>query len=559
MTENEKDRDRTVHDLLAAIADGEEIDWEAASVDTPLKPGALRSVRLLAALKRASSGAGKEIVDPTESADPVPAAFPLETGYDILDELGAGAHGRVYRAHDRALDRRVALKVVKETAFGDEVRARFVREARILASLEHPHIVRIHSIDEREGKLRLSLEHIEGRTLDCIVREDGVLDPDRAARIGVDLLDALAAIHDAGLIHGDVKPANVMQDESGRVVLLDFGVARDHVDEPVEVTPIGGTPVVMAPELFAGESPGPRADVFAAGVLLHWLVTAEWPFYGDTATQIHAKMQSADAPSLATILPGAPAAFAAVVDRALAVDPERRFPTAASMRDALARFAGRRIRRRRRLLAVALGVFVTALAALAWRGLEDGPIDLHASMLRVAAADDVRLETGDAVHGGDALVLEVESDRPLWVYVFNEDDAGSLICLFPLDDHLPLNPIPPGVRHRLPGLVPGGSQETWSLNDEGDAEFFLLLASDEPIREAEALRAVVGTPSAQTEPAAFLSPDDLRGVEQRLREQTTRVRSSVDFRASRLAGVADGLSRGDDLVVRSWALAKRPR
>ncbi len=556
MTANERSRDDTVSDLLAAIADGEEIDWEAASRDTPLRESDLRSVRFLAALKRASSGVGEAILeDPTRVLPK--EALPLETGFDILHELGAGAHGRVFRAHDRALDRPVALKVVKDGGLGGEVRERFVREARILASLEHPHIVRIHSIDEKEGKLRLGLEHVEGRTLDRLVREDGPRAPDEAARIGIDLLDALETIHAAGLIHGDVKPANVMREDGGRVVLLDFGVARERVVDPEDRTPVGGTPVVMAPELFAGEAPDARADVFAVGVLLFWIATGSWPFHGETATQIHSRMEEAPAPPLPSLLPSAPPAFASIVARALAVDKERRFASAAEMRDALRRFATRRVRRRRRVLAVAVSLVVAGLAALAWHQSRPGPIDLVASLIRSDREQDVRLETGDRVRGGQSLVLEVEGDRPLWVYVFNEDDAGNMICLFPLDDHRPRNPVPPGERHRLPGLgPPDGTQTTWELNDEGSAEFFLMVASTEPVHEVEALRAVVGTPSASTEPAPFLRPDDLRGVERRLREQTVRARAAVDFEGSRLARVTGGLVDRRDVVVRTWALAK---
>jgi serine/threonine protein kinase len=210
-----------------------------------------------------------------ETAEATETRACLEPSFERLERLGSGEYGRVWRARDRTLDKEVALKVLRVPSASGRERAQLLNEARFLASLDHPNIVRIHSVLEERGDIELCLELIRGRTLEEIVRQDGPFSAQEAALIGKELCRALSAIHGQGLVHCDLKPANVMRTEDGRIVLFDFGLTRGSEGDAPRT--IRGTPVFLAPEVPSHRRTGPPADLYALGVLLYYLVTGNHP------------------------------------------------------------------------------------------------------------------------------------------------------------------------------------------------------------------------------------------------------------------------------------------
>jgi serine/threonine protein kinase len=208
--------------------------------------------------------------------------------YEIVGPLGAGGMGEVYRAADRTLGRDVALKILPAALASDPARIeRFQREARAVAALNHPHIVTIHSVEEERGVHFLTMELVEGTPLDRQIPPNG-LPVDVLMTMARQLADALAAAHDKGIVHRDLKPANVMVTKSGRVKVLDFGLAKLGAAsspgaelETMAQTSEGvllGTMPYMSPEQVEGRPLDARTDIFSLGVLLHEMATGRRPF-----------------------------------------------------------------------------------------------------------------------------------------------------------------------------------------------------------------------------------------------------------------------------------------
>lgn len=212
--------------------------------------------------------------------------------YRIVERIGAGGMGEVYRAHDEQLGRDVAIKVLPASSFSDPAaRARLVREARTASKLNHPHICTIHEVGESEGQAYIAMELVEGHTLSARLAT-GPLPPDQVLRYGLQLADALAHAHDRGVAHRDFKSANVVITPEGRAKVLDFGLAkRLSGEESVEATTqvsltapgmLAGTVAYMAPEQLRGQRADTRSDVWALGVVLYEMVAGSQPFQGRT-------------------------------------------------------------------------------------------------------------------------------------------------------------------------------------------------------------------------------------------------------------------------------------
>ncbi|HVS04468.1 MAG TPA: protein kinase [Thermoanaerobaculia bacterium] len=319
--------------------------------------------------------------------------------YRITELLGEGGMGEVYRAEDSSLGREVALKVLPAEVAGDADRlARFQREARAVAALNHPNIVTIHSVEEAEGVHFLTMELVAGKTLDQRIPAGGMPLGEFFA-IALPLVEALAAAHARGVVHRDVKAANVMVTGDGRTKILDFGLARmgeldaDPSAATQTATQLGavlGTPAYMAPEQARGLPATALSDVFSTGVLLYEMLTGERPFRRiDGPSTVHAIVHDTPRP-LATRRPDVPHDLARIVARCLEKDPAARYASAEELRAALAASRSRHVRSPldlRSLLArwqvVVPAVAVLAgLAALAvWGGL------------RSARSERVRTET----------------------------------------------------------------------------------------------------------------------------------------------------------------------
>ncbi|MBC7895036.1 MAG: serine/threonine protein kinase, partial [Cytophagaceae bacterium] len=256
--------------------------------------------------------------------------------YEIGELLGSGGMGVVYRARDLRLERTVALKFLPTLLSADaHAKRRFLVEARAAAALEHVHVCTIHEIGETdEGQLFIAMAFIEGESLRRLI-DRGALTVSRAVTIARQLASALQAAHEHGIVHRDVKPANVMLTRDGSVKLVDFGVAKL---EGSTLTGAGGTPGTMSymsPEQVRGEEVDCRTDVWATGVVLFEMLAGSRPFIGDTdAATLHA-ITAAEPKQLRALRANAPQGLERVVARALDKVRERRFPSAAALEAAL--------------------------------------------------------------------------------------------------------------------------------------------------------------------------------------------------------------------------------
>jgi serine/threonine protein kinase/tetratricopeptide (TPR) repeat protein len=270
--------------------------------------------------------------------------MPLSAGdhlgpYKILASIGAGGMGEVYRAQDAKLGRDVALKVLPaEMAHDSERLARFHREAKALAQLDHPNIVTIHSVEECNGVHFLTMQLVEGRSLDRVIPASG-LPLEQIVEIARALGNALAVAHDKGIVHRDLKPGNVMVTNEGHVKVLDFGLAKDvraanggdltlTSDSQTQIGVVMGTPTYMSPEQAAGRLLDHRTDIFSLGVVLHEMATGRRPFEGTSSAELVSAILRDTPPSVTDARPDLPSDLARIIRRCLEKDPSHRVQTA---------------------------------------------------------------------------------------------------------------------------------------------------------------------------------------------------------------------------------------
>lgn len=386
--------------------------------------------------------------EPTEFL--APPEQPEEIGrlgpYRILAELGRGGMGVVFRAHDPALDRYVALKaMLPRLAAAPAARQRFLREAKSAAGLKHPHVVTIYQVGEDRGAPFLAMEFLDGEPLDNRIRRDGRLALGEVLRIGRESALGLAAAHSRGLVHRDIKPANLwLEGPTGNVKVLDFGLARTPAEE-VHLTHFGmivGTPAYMAPEQAESKVVDPRSDLFSLGCVLYQMCTGTLPFRGENTIAVLRALAVHDPPTVGKLRPETPPELSALVARLLAKNPEDRPASAQEVAESLCALeqlpttevlpkpgTGRIGGSRKRRLAVACAALAVALAMIVilWptprgtvriesddpavvvvfdkdgptiRGAEREPITLR------AGEHGVRITRGDFVFEADKLVLK---------------------------------------------------------------------------------------------------------------------------------------------------------
>ena len=271
--------------------------------------------------------------------------------YRIVDTIGSGGMGVVYRAHDPTLDRDVALKLLHAQALDSESsRSRFLREARALSQLNHPHICTIYEIGEADGRTFIAMEYVRGRPLSSVIPADG-LAIETMVRYGAQIANAIGHAHEHGIVHRDLKSSNVAITPESAVKVLDFGLAK-HIEgnrEGVVQTQTGserstlkagmtepgvvmGTPGYMAPEVLVGQPADARADIWALGVILHEMATGSLPFSGPTPMEFAAAiLKEPPAPLPARVSP----MLRGIVQRCLAKDPGQRYQAAGEVRAAL--------------------------------------------------------------------------------------------------------------------------------------------------------------------------------------------------------------------------------
>ena len=521
--------------VAGKISSGEPVDWKELQdqIATPDQAAVAEELRSLERYARVN--------------EQVPVSWGR---FQIIEQIGVGTFGVVYRAIEPTLQIEVALKITRprhpELA-GEQEKA--LEEARRLVKVKHPNVVRAFGAERVGDEIGLSMELVRGHTLDEIVRRQSPFSANEAAVIGIDLCRALAAVHSVGVLHGDIKAYNVMREDGGRTVLMDFGTSRDlNRQPPGPGGDFAGTPLYLAPEVFAGSSRTMQSEIYSLGVLLYFLVSGAHPFEGETRTAI-GKLHDRHSPPtpLRDVRPDLPDPFIRVIDRALAEDPSQRFASAGAMEAALAQLLGPAATNSApkptpslKLLLAAFALLVLAVGSLtvsqlrgpsptsepSASGQADTPLAtptssatplatsptseyrIEAAFYREQSGSVERLKPGTQVSPNEALSLQVELSAPAYVYVINEDESGESYLLFPLPGLALTNPLPPGQRHRLPGMW-NGEAISWQITSTGKKEHFLIVASPQRSREFEEMFATLPQPSFDRTPARKLSEDEI--------------------------------------------------
>src|SRR5579862_1818367 len=296
--------------------------------------------------------------------------------FTLLARVGHGGFGEVYRAWDPHLQREVALKLLLPGAVtGEAEYETMLREARALASVRHANIVPVHGVDRHDGRVGFWTEFVRGKTLAVLVGEQGTFGAREAALIGLDVARALSAVHRSGLLHRDIKAENVMREEGGRILLMDFGLSALEQRQ----TNIAGTPNYMAPELFEGGHSSVATDIYAMGVLLYFLVAGDYPVHLGGLTTREALDAIQHSKPLIDLRPDLPESLLRTVSTAMEMDPAKRFTSAGQLASALAESLGTHVplevsvatppaKPAHRLWPYAVAVLAVAAAYLGWPG-----------------------------------------------------------------------------------------------------------------------------------------------------------------------------------------------
>jgi serine/threonine-protein kinase len=424
-----------------SIAAGDNVDWHGLhqQAPDPLQSRILSEMQILeriATFLRSSDT--EDLSGKATTQRPKPPMPESWAHFKIVELIGEGGFGSVYRARDTNLQTEVALKLV-DLPGGRELRpAGALKEARLLARVRHTNVVTVHGADIVDGRVGIWMQLIEGQTLSTLLRGNGPFGGHEAAIIGVDLCRALAAVHAAGLIHGDVKTRNVMREAGGRIVLMDFGTGRDLSALRLHGArdAAAGTPLYLAPEVFDGQPQSKVTDTYSLGVLLYHLVTNAYPVKGQTQADVEEAHRRNERTNLRDARPDLPQSFVALVERALSRNPADRFQTAGAFEAALAEFLGQpkpipqpNLRKGwLNVAAVATAVLAIMLATV-WmerRWTEGnapavaapapaGPdvaaapavYQIETSFYRRGAGGDTRLGAGDHIAPGDALFMKL--------------------------------------------------------------------------------------------------------------------------------------------------------
>ena len=261
--------------------------------------------------------------------------------YYVIGVLGKGGMGIVFKARDLSLRREVALKFLPESMSSDEdIVKRFAREARAAARLNHPNIVTIYGVGRHEDTFYIAMEYVEGMALDALIAKEGKVDVRRAVEITRDSAEALAEAHAQGIVHRDIKPQNIMLTKTGRVKVMDFGLARVNY-ENTQLTSSGtsmGTPHYMSPEQWMDSKVDGRADIFSLGVTLFEMINGEVPYNASTPLAIMRKIVDEPTPSLCSVDETIPSLVSDVAEKMMAKDPEDRYGSAAEVVSDLSSF-----------------------------------------------------------------------------------------------------------------------------------------------------------------------------------------------------------------------------
>ena len=435
--------DEKLEELAEAVLDGLSVDWTSAE-STPAAPDhdVVRKLKILAGI----AGLHRSLThDTPASARPAVPEAKLERWgrLEILERIGQGSFGEVFRAWDSKLDREVAVKLLhagRELTEGATV----LQEARLLARVRHPNVATVYDADEIDGRVGLWMEFIHGRNLEQALAERGKFDDREVTRIGIEVCRALAAVHFAGLLHRDIKAQNVMQAEDGRLVLMDFGTGWELEKAPASVVDTAGTPLYLAPELFEGAEATARSDIYSTGILLFHLRTGSYPVMGASVGELRAAHASRQRLSLEARDPAVSRSLASTIGRAIDPDPSRRFESAREMLAGLETVRRKaEAPRRAALIAAGFSLAVLLLGAGAW--LSRGDSRPAAAPLSFKARDWVLVSnfenrTGEKLFDGTldyALGLELANSR--YVNVVPRERVGDTLRLMRKSPDTPIS------------------------------------------------------------------------------------------------------------------------
>ncbi|MEW6746901.1 MAG: protein kinase [Planctomycetota bacterium] len=437
----------------------------------------------------------------------------------ITGVIGNGSMATVYRAHDPTLDREVALKVFHPGLRGNGSRvSRTLAEARALARVDHPHVVKIFDVGEQDGHHYLCLELCEGVGLHQKLRSSGPLPPSLVVSLGRQLASALAAVHSKGLLHRDIKPSNITMDAAGQCKLLDFSVAAS--SQQAMLTPKSirvGTPTYMAPEQFAGEEVNERSDIYSLGLVMYECLVGRHPYRRETPEEVCDAVRQGIVPPLPKHVPRE---LAAIVMKVLARNREERFASATELEVALAAEERRlRMQARRRILSLAgvgLVVLVAGAVALAPR---PKPVlgDVTWLVQRAGANEALPLRPDDTVAEGDWVFVEIDLKQEAWVYVVFENEEGRFVRMFPSSRARLKNPLR-AQRVMLPAPVPASGQEAelnrlqyWEVDSRPGNETLQVYATIDP-NDRQVFESLSELPLAEPDHAEQMVANVVRGI-----------------------------------------------
>jgi serine/threonine protein kinase len=536
----EDDADDVLMQLAEKIAEGTTVDpdEEHERADQHSNRGALNALLDIAAIGAAHQSAERSFDRMQPPALDVPRRWAHLT---ILEKIGEGEFGEVYRAHDSRLQIDVALKLSAVGARQSLDAPKVLDEARLLAKVRHPNVVRVYGADHKQGRVGLWMDLVLGQTLEELTKTQG-FGASEATNIGIELCRALAAVHAVGVIHGDIKAHNVMRRDGGQIVLVDFGAGRPIAAEPRTGNDIVGTPVYMAPEVLNDQPRSAASDIYSLGVLLFHLVSNDYPVYATSRADFIEAHKTGARKRLRDIRPDLPDGFIHLVDRATATVPQSRFSSAGALETELVHLLAPpepapvpSTTHDWRLWAAGVSAAaILSMGAAFWgtgrvpgstagtSAVASGPAGtdvalradsyaIEAAFYRMnGAAGRERLSAGQSVKVSDEISLSVSTSAPTYLYVVNEDEQDEAYLLFPLPGQTLTNPLPANREVRVPAGY------NWQVSSAGGREHFLVFASRERLSAFEdAFRLlppprVGGSGQSQRLPAATL--ENFRGL-----------------------------------------------
>ncbi len=489
-----------LREFAEAVADGQAVDWDAVEKDPVLagKLSMLREIESISQLYHAASERfAREQDSPTSDADGREPAGGVNGharwgSHILLERIGQGSFGDVYRAYDPTLRRHVAVKFLKPKGATSSQTEKLLGEVQRLAAVRHPNVITVHGVEIHDGRPGIRTELLNGETLEDRMASRDLFSAQEAALVGIELCGALAAIHAEHIVHGDVKTANVVRERGGRIVLMDFGSALE--ERSADETRRDVTPLATPPEVLEGQAPTRAADIYQLGVLLYRLVTGRYPIECNDLDTLRDKLARTKGVPIRDRRADIPASFARVVSKALQHDPGDRFASAGEMEEALqaalhATNPQARKRRRQGRVLLAATTAAVLLAALAWVRPLPKSLNVQTTFFRSDrdAVYPVALHPTDTLRPGDALFVTVESREDMHVYVLSEADntPGVVHALFPDPDLSVRNPVAGGEPHMLPART--RAEATWEVSGTSPVERMFIIASRTPLPEIQAL------------------------------------------------------------------------